>query len=59
MSRRPSDWIIREMWPDAPDWIIRGRARRSGHNLQDWIIRGTLARRPGLDHPGLNPKEQP
>ena len=41
-----------DKWPaDAPDWIIRGRARGSGHNPVGKIDRGNVASRPGQDCP--------
>ena len=49
----PRTGSSREKWPaDAPDWVIRGRARRSGHNPQGQINRGKVASRPGQDCPG-------
>ena len=40
--------LSRDKWRvDAPDWIIRGRTRRSGHNQQGCINRINVACRPG------------
>ena len=45
--------MSRDKWrADAPDWIIWGRKRRSGHNSQGWIKRGNVACRLGQDFPG-------
>ena len=47
------------MWPDAQDWIIRGRIRRRGHDPQDRNIRGKETGRPVLGRLGLNKQEEP
>ena len=59
-SRRPPNRIIQgQVAADAPDWITRGRTRRSGHNPQDWNIRGKVARRLGQECPGRIQQEGP